>query len=388
MSTLSSEEVHSKIHLLIENLCSIRDDEGEFLQHLPDGRIVDTKSWDTNTWEWTHGVGLYGLWRYYILTKDPSIKQRIISWFDMRFASGIEVDKNINTMSPMLTLACLYEESGDERYLPILMEWSYWAMYSANRTEQGGFQHDTFQGPSPQQLWDDTLMMTVLPLTKMGLLLKKPGYVAECKAQFAIHCTYLFDETTGAFFHGWTFKGNHNFASARWARGNSWITIAIPDFIELLDAAGADSGSDLVRSNLLAILECQLDFLARTQDRATGLWHTILDHNDEGAYLESSATCGFAYGILKAIRLGLCLEAKVENYRQMAETAVEGVLSNIDAKGELQKTSFGTAMGSDLDFYRRIPITPMPYGQAMAIMALTEYLQGREMVQNTECMAE
>lgn len=32
----------------------------------------------------------------------------------------------------------------------------------------------------------------------------------------------------------------------------------------------------------------------------SGLWHTLLD--DPNSYLESSATAGFAYGILKAVR--------------------------------------------------------------------------------------
>lgn len=27
----------------------------------------------------------------------------------------------------------------------------------------------------------------------------------------------------------------------------------------------------------------------------TGMWHTLLDHSDDGSYLESSATAGFAY---------------------------------------------------------------------------------------------
>jgi unsaturated rhamnogalacturonyl hydrolase len=385
---LGSQELHSKIHLLIKNLCNIRDDDGEFLQHLPDGRIVDIKSWDTDTWDWTHGIGLYGIWRYYVLTKDPCVKERIVSWFDKRLASGVQVDKNINTMSPMLTLACLYEESGEDRYLPIFAEWSDWAMRYANRTEQGGLQHDTYQGPSPQQLWDDTLMMTVLALAKIGILLNRTEYLEECKAQFVLHCKCLFDKSTGAFFHGWTFDGHHNFASARWARGNSWITIVIPDFIELLDATSPGGDTDPVRKSLVNILESQLDFLARTQNRATGLWHTLLDQHDEGSYLESSATAGFAYGILKAIRLGLCPKAKLWKYRQMAEAAIQGVLSNIDANGELQKTSFGTAMGNDLDFYRKIPITPMPYGQAMAIMALGEYLQAGKELQTNELVVK
>ena len=44
-------------------------------------------------------------------------------------------------------------------------------------------------------------------------------------------------------------------------------------------------------------------------------------------------------------------------------------------EGELLQVSFGTGMGSDLDFYRQIPLTSMPYGQAMAMLCLTEYLR-------------
>jgi unsaturated rhamnogalacturonyl hydrolase len=50
-------------------------------------------------------------------------------------------------------------------------------------------------------------------------------------------------------------------------------------------------------------------------------------------------------------------------------------VKNISPEGELLQTSFGTGMGSDLEFYRQIPLTSMPYGQAMAILCLTEYLR-------------
>ena len=42
---------------LIRNLVDIKDESGEFLLRLADGRIIDTKGW--NDWEWTHGIGLY-----------------------------------------------------------------------------------------------------------------------------------------------------------------------------------------------------------------------------------------------------------------------------------------------------------------------------------------
>ncbi|MBM3929132.1 MAG: glycoside hydrolase family 105 protein, partial [Sphingomonadales bacterium] len=55
--------VADKIDLLMDNLVNIKDETGEFLLHLEDGRIIDTKGWAG--WEWTHGVGLFGMWRYF-----------------------------------------------------------------------------------------------------------------------------------------------------------------------------------------------------------------------------------------------------------------------------------------------------------------------------------
>ena len=53
--------------------------------------------------------------------------------------------------------------------------------------------------------------------------------------------------------------------------------------------------------------------------------------------------------------------------------AAEGVMRQITPQGELQNVSFGTGMGKDLDYYRNIERTTMPYGQAMAMLALIEY---------------
>ncbi|KAI9737133.1 MAG: hypothetical protein M1834_000725 [Cirrosporium novae-zelandiae] len=358
-------DIHKAIRLLINNLVNIKDEGGEFLLYLPDGRIIDTKGW--NDWEWTHGIGLYGIWKYYEQTGDEELLKIIESWFHDRFAAG-GTSKNINTMAVFLTLAHVYEKTHNIIYLPWLDAWGEWAMHDLERTSYGGFQHVTYITTNTQQLWDDTLMMTVLPLAKIGLVLNRPHYIDEAKRQFLLHIKYLFDTSTGLFYHGWTFEnGGHNFARALWARGNSWLTIAIPEFIDLLSLPPTDP----IRLHLLDTLEAQCLSLQRHQDPTTGLWHTLLDQTDPGSYLEASATAGFAYGILKAQRkryLG-------REYNRTAETAVRAVLENINEKGELLNVSFGTAMGESLDFYRKVPRTAMPYGQAMAVMALAEYLR-------------
>jgi unsaturated rhamnogalacturonyl hydrolase len=246
-------------------------------------------------------------------------------------------------------------------------------MYDLERTTYGGMQHVTYLTPNTQELWDDTLMMTVMPLAKIGKLLDRPHYIEEAKKQFLLHIAYLFDSTTGLFFHGWKFDETapggvgHNFAKGRWARGNSWLTIVIPDFIELLDLPEHDP----IRRQLIMVLEAQCKALSRLQTE-DGLWRTLLDVPEaDGSYVESSATAGFAYGILKAVRKRYLSH----EFAGVGRKAVRAVLSKINADGELLDTSFGTGMGHTLQHYMDIERTVMPYGQAMAIMALVEYLR-------------
>jgi unsaturated rhamnogalacturonyl hydrolase len=360
--THTRQVVVDKVTSLINNLINIQDPEGEFLLHLDDGRTIDTKGWAG--WEWTHGIGLYGMYKYYQQTNDQSVLNIIDEWFEDRFAEE-QATKNVNTVCPFLTLAYRYEETGEQSLVPYLETWADYVMYQMPRTQSGGIQHIVYNSENTEQMWDDTLMMSVMPLTKIGLLLNRPEYIEEAKFQFLNHVQYLMDRETGVWFHGWTFEGHHNFANARWARGNSWVTIVIPDFLELLDLPEHDA----YRRHLQHILERQVSALAKYQQES-GLWNTLLD--DPDSYVEASATAGFAYGILKAVRkryIG-------EEYRAVAYKAVDALITDfINDAGELINTSFGTAMGRDLDYYRSIPLTSMPYGQAMAILCLSEYLR-------------
>ncbi|MGP3593339.1 beta-galactosidase BglB [Vagococcus sp. WN89Y] len=358
---IARDELKALIRKVTQNLVNIQDTTGEFLLRLDDGRVIDTKGWAG--WEWTHGVGLYGMYQYYRQTGDDTVRDVIDSWFTERFAQGATT-KNVNTMAPFLTLAYRYEETGNPTYLPWLESWAEWAMYQMPRTEHGGMQHITLAEENHQQMWDDTLMMTVLPLAKIGKLLNRPAYVEEATYQFLLHVQNLIDRETGLWFHGWSYEGNHNFAHARWARGNSWLTIVIPDFLELMDWPE----NNAVRRYLLQVLNAQIAALAACQDKS-GLWHTLLD--DPDSYLEASATAGFAYGILKAVRKRYVSA----EYTAVAEKAVQAIVRNISPQGELLQVSFGTGMGSNLEFYRQIPLTSMPYGQAMAMLCLTEYLR-------------
>ena len=131
---IARSELQALIRNVTQNLVNIKDESGQFLLRLDDGRVIDTKGWAG--WEWTHGVGLYGIYQYYQQTGDIEMRDIIDRWFADRFAEGATT-KNVNTMAPFLTLAYRFEETGRMAYLPWLESWAEWAMYEMPRTEQG-----------------------------------------------------------------------------------------------------------------------------------------------------------------------------------------------------------------------------------------------------------
>ncbi|KAL8292325.1 hypothetical protein RQP46_001791 [Phenoliferia psychrophenolica] len=368
VAELKHTQVTALVQFLIKAIVEIKDETGDFLLELDDGRVIDTKGWAG--FEWTHGIGLYGILQFHQITADSVALKTMIDWFEARFSEG-SPSKNINTASPFLTLAYLYDRDRKEHaaWRPYLSAWAEFLMRDLPRTEEGGFQHITYNSVNEGQLWDDTLMMAVLPLAKIGLVLERPRYIEEAKRQVLLHVKYLVDNKSGLFYHGWEFLGRTTFAGALWARGNCWVTIFIPVFIELLDLAPGDHFREFLVGTLLA----QIKALVKCQDPKTGMWHTLLD--DPTSYLESSATAGFAYAMLLSLRLDLVPQDLVAPYRKAALRALDAVLANIDHEGAVQNCSFGTAISHTLEHYRTVYITPMPYGSSMAMMALGEYLR-------------
>lgn len=353
--------IEKKIDCLINNEINLKDPTGEFSIKVASGDVIDNKSF--GFWEWTSGVGLYGLMKYYRLTRKPETLAIIKRWYDERFKEE-PVGKNINTMVQMLTLADLYEETGNRSYLPHLKSWGEWLYTTLPRTEQGAFQHVTYGDLNPNEMWVDTLMMSALPLAKLGKVLHQKEYIQEAKKQFLLHIKYLQDPVTGLFFHGWTFNDRNHFGGAFWGRGNCWATIAIPELLTLLDLPE----NDAYRQFLVTSLKYQIDALTKYQDE-TGMWHTLVD--DPTSYVEGSATAGFTYGILMALHKHLI---SGRQYREVAMKGLKALLDNIDDEGGLAHTSAGTPMGETKDFYKHIKCSNMPYGQSMAAMALTEFL--------------
>ena len=170
----------------------------------------------------------------------------------------------------MLTMAYLYEHTKDNKYKEICIEWANWLVEKLPKTEELGFQHLTSDTLNENELWVDTLFMAALFLAKMGMVLDCKKWVEAAKYQFLVHSKYLTERKSGLWYHGWTFNGNHNFTEALWGRGNCWITIAIPEFLSIVECEEA------IKEYLGQSLKRQVDALEKYQD-SSGMWHTIID---------------------------------------------------------------------------------------------------------------
>lgn len=354
---ITSQDIRAKLDLLVSGTTNLRHD-GRFNEPNLNGSPGDYISFDS--WEWPQGVALYGLIRLWQFTKQDELRQLIENWYDKRIEAGLP-EININTTAPMLALSMLWKETGEKKWQPVLDDWASRMITQMGRTQEGGFEHHVSDKVNYNELWDDTLFMAALFLASYGQASGRRELVDEASHQFLVHTRYLADTETGFWFHGWTFDGMHNFARARWARGNAWITAGVLDLFDLAELAAP------VKRFLSGVLTTQVNALLKVQ-APSGAWHTLLDHPD--SYEEISATAGFAYGILKGYRLGY----GPESWRESGLKALGEVMRNIDEAGTVHNVSYGTRMGHDLQFYKDIPIQPTGYGQALAIVCLAEAL--------------
>lgn len=315
---------------------------------------------DINLWEWPQGVGMYGLLKYFKETGNQDSLDFIVKWYDERIAEGI-LEKNVNTTSPMLALIDLWQITKNEKYKELCVDWSNWIDKEMIRTGDGAFQHMITGDPNDGQILIDTLFMTVLFYAKAGMLLNKPQYIEEVKKQCLVHIKYLYDKSCGLFYHGWDFNNENNYGAVHWARGNSWYTCGI---VDLLDTISIEEG---LKQYFLDTFRSQVDSLIKFQTEE-GMWHTILDNPN--SYVETSATAAFGYGILKGVRKGY-LDLK---YLKCGMKALEAVIARIGEDGVVNEVSYGTPVGNDENFYLKIPICPMTYGQSLTLLLLTEAL--------------
>ncbi len=362
--SFEGKEIREKLKLVIDKLMN--------LDVMDNDQITGCFKRDMGIaeWDWPQGVGLYGLFKIMQLDKNEAYKAFLEKWYKDNIEFGLPA-RNINTTAPLLTLAEFNDVLKNEEFEGLMVDWANWLMNELPRTNEGGFQHVTSSVTGDRnkitlndnEMWIDTLFMTVLFLNKMGNKYKNQQWIDEGIHQVLMHIKYLYDTKTGLFYHGWTFNDYNNFGGIFWCRGNSWFTLGIIDYLEMFEG----NLNEGVKAIIVDTYKAQVKRLKKLQSES-GLWHTVLDDSD--SYEEVSGSAAIAAGIFKGIRYGYL----DETCEECAMKAIEAILDNIDKDGNVLNVSIGTGMGMDAEHYKNILIAPMAYGQSLTILALFEAL--------------
>jgi unsaturated rhamnogalacturonyl hydrolase len=324
---------------------------------------VNSQSWgtDIDDWEWNPGVGVNAISAYYDFCKRQDVLDYLVNWIERNKHKAIKF-QHVNKMVPFAIFPAMYRRTGNRYYLDTAVEYADWIIKNSIRTMTGAFQHG---GDLTEQIWADTIFMVVLFLARLANLTGDRTLADAAAQQLLLHLRYLQDPETGVLFHGYFCQEQSHRSSARWTRGNAWITIGTP----------------LILSEISGITAIPIEILERYRQLANGLrkyqadnglWHTVMDHPE--FYQESSGSAGIACGILKSIHQGI-LEPE---YLPVVEKALGGLLQVIGQDGQVTGVSGGTPIMATIEEYNKLSRYPTLYGQGLTLMLLGEYLVGDE----------
>jgi len=225
-------------------------------------------------------------------------------------------------------------EPETDRYLELLERNFEYVMKGQERLEDLTFSRPE---PEPATVWADDLFMSVPFLLRMAEIKNDPSLYDEVARQVIQFNSYLQDESSGLYFHGWYDRRGEN-TPVRWGRANGWIIWATSEALMHLPERHPDY------KKILKIYRRHMEALAAVQGES-GMWHQVLDHPE--TFEESSCTAMFTLGMARGVRMGWLNKS----YRQNALKGWEALQSKIRTDGTVIDICRGTGIGEDVEFY-------------------------------------
>jgi unsaturated rhamnogalacturonyl hydrolase len=313
-------------------------------------------------WEWEATVLMTGIYELYRVTGEPSYLAYMRAWMDYNILGGYFMWSS-DSMSPALIAAFLYMETGDEEYRTVVMAAFDYLNSYVTTTPDGGFNHwgqADIPGPT---LWLDTLFMVGTFLTRWGEFTGQSDPLDEMEKQIRVFSDRLRSES-GLFVHAYNWSSPVD-TDIYWGRGNGWVAAAGFDYLRVRRNRG-----ELGNMSELALTGLS-DAARSVQDPDSGLWWIVLNRPNE-AYLETSTTALFAYGMARGWRYNMLDDDVLPTIR----AAVAGIKSTI-TYDELERpvvsnVSAPTEAGT-FEYYAGLPVQDdLGYGVGAVLLALVE----------------
>ena len=225
--------------------------------------------------------------------------------------------------------------------MPVITTWSDYIAHHQFRLADGTLAR---QRPQAESLWADDFYMSVPALAEMGHLTGDSIWYDDAVKTVLQMSAHLFNAQLNLYTHGWS-SSNPEAPQFYWSRANGWAVLAMCDLLDVLpkDNPGYEK--------VLAQLRLILRGISQYQS-GTGLWHQMIDRSD--SYLETSASAMFVYGIAHAINQGWISPT---TNGSIAQAGWAGLMTRVNAKGQIEGTCVGTTFASDQVYYYARPVS-------------------------------
>ncbi|MGC2445581.1 glycoside hydrolase family 88 protein [Candidatus Binatus sp.] len=287
-------------------------------------------------------------------------------WFEPKLAAGPRTNGWFwFWAAEALPALDMYAKTNDPRYLEYARAIAGFMETSAARTADGAY----VPHPPALEVWIDVCYFTAPALALLGRMSGDSEMIERAADQMIVHRDHLIDPGSGLFWHvAYVERKSHS--QCLWARGNSWFSIAAPQVLAEIEAAGGTHRLAAKVGKIRAALARQLNKIVSLQDES-GLWHTVIDRDD--SYLEPSSAAGFALALGRALRTRL--SGLDEARARIAYTrAIDAICGKIDVHGAFTDVSQQTPPG-DFAFYNSIEVGTAPFATGVCMMALSEAVE-------------
>ena len=304
------------------------------------------------------GVFLSGVEKTWELTGDDRYINYIQQWIDSVISYTGDITKfnpgQLDDLQPGILLFPLIKRTGDPRY-ELALETVAHAIEVSPKCENGGFWHKSWYR---QQMWLDGLYMGGPFLAMYGAAKDRPDLFDLDLQQAELMRQVTRDEKTGLWYHAWSENRLVDWADKEtgrspefWGRAIGWVPVALLEEMDFIP-------KEHPTWKRLGEIACELLMaLLPWQDEKTGLWYQVVNKpEDPRNWLETSCTCLYAGGLMKAVRLGL-IDKK---YLEPAKKGYQGVIDRLtyDEAGNVQigGVCVGTGVG-DYEHYLNRPVS-------------------------------
>jgi rhamnogalacturonyl hydrolase YesR len=209
---------------------------------------------------------------------------------------------------------------------------------------------------SQSRFWIDDMYMITLVEVQAYRATHNPKYLDRAALEMAAYLDKL-QQPNGLFYHAPD-------VPFFWGRGDGWVAAGMAELLSSLPANHPQ------RAKIMAGYQKMMAALLKVQGQ-DGLWKQLLDHPE--AWDETSCTGMFTFAMITGVKNGW-LDKKI--YGPAARKGWLGLVSKIDANGDISDVCEGTNKKNDLNYYlTRARNTGDLHGQAPILWCASAFLR-------------